>query len=136
MSALDSHPPHISSIRKFSEDPRLRPFLSSHFDSQSYIKNVIKDGGSEDCFRDISTGIDEVNEEIKGYISAHRDDLMSGMQDVAVLAERYLNLSTTAKKVRRNIDKLKREVTPPYIDCYSHCFILLLIGIFSRILIN
>ncbi len=100
----------VSAIRKFSEDSRLRPFLSSHFDSQSYIKNVIKDGQSELCFRDINSGIDDVNEEIKGYISAHRDDLMSGMQDVAVLAERYSNLSVTAKKIRKNIDKLKREV--------------------------
>lgn len=34
---------HISSIqlnaiRKFSEDPNLRGFLSSHFDAQNYIK--------------------------------------------------------------------------------------------------
>jgi cell division protein FtsB len=31
--------------------------------------------------------------------------------DVAVLAERYSNLSATSKKIRRNIDKLKREVS-------------------------
>ena len=28
----------LPTIRKFSEDTKLRPFLSSHFDSQSYIK--------------------------------------------------------------------------------------------------
>jgi hypothetical protein len=45
-----------------------------------------------------------------GYISAHKDDLMSGMQDVATLAERYGNLAQTARKLRLNIDRLKKEV--------------------------
>ncbi len=109
-SSLESYHQNTSSIRKFGEDPRLRPFLSNHFDSQSYIKNVIRDGGSEECFRDITNGIDEVNDEIKIYISKHRDDLMSGMQDVAALAERYSSLSLTSKKIRRFIEKLKNEV--------------------------
>ena len=100
----------ISALRKFSEDPRLRPFLSSHFDSQLYIKNIISTGASEECFKDIFEGIDEVNEEIKRFISTHKNDLMSGMQDVALLAERYSNLCHTAKRIRCNIDKLKREV--------------------------
>lgn len=101
----------MSSIRKISEDPRLRPFLSSHFDAQNFIKTVIKDGRSEDCFNDVSKSVDEVNEEIKGYISQHKEDLMAGMQDVAQLAERYALLSSTSQKLHRNIDRLKREVT-------------------------
>lgn len=34
---------------------------------------------------------------------------MSGMQDVATLAERYTNLSSTSHKLHRNIDRLKKE---------------------------
>lgn len=57
-----------TSIRKvMNDDPKLRPFLSSHFDSQTYIKSVIKDGRSEECFNNVATCIEEVNEEIKGY---------------------------------------------------------------------
>lgn len=29
-----------NSIRKFSEDSKLRPFLSTHFDAQSYVKVI------------------------------------------------------------------------------------------------
>lgn len=35
---------------------------------------------------------------------------MSGMQDVATLADRYSSLSATAQKLNRNIDRLKKEV--------------------------
>ena len=99
-----------SSIRKVSEDGKLRPFLSSHFDSQAYIKSVIKDARSEECFSTISTCIDEVNVEIKGYISQHKEALMSGMQDVALLSERYSLLFSTSQKLQRNVERLKKEV--------------------------
>ena len=35
---------------------------------------------------------------------------MSGMQDVATLAERYSKLSSTSQQLHRNIDRLKKEV--------------------------
>jgi hypothetical protein len=35
---------------------------------------------------------------------------MSGMQDVATLAERYNNLSSNAEKLQKSIVKLKKEV--------------------------
>jgi len=38
---------------------------------------------------------------------------MSGMQDVATLADRYSTLSSTAQKLHRNIDRLKKEVNLP-----------------------
>jgi hypothetical protein len=98
-----------SSIRRVSEDPKLRPFLSNHFDPQAYIKGIIKDGNSEECFNDISNCITQINEEIKGYISQHKDGLMSGMQDVAVLSERYELLSSTSQKLTRNVDRLKKD---------------------------
>lgn len=121
----------VSSLKRISEDARLRPFLSPLFDPQAYIKTVIKDGKSEDCFNNIVNCIEDINVEIKGYISVHKvrtfnvlqlyclltyiivsfqDDLMSGMQDVATLADRYSSLSATAQKLNRNIDRLKKEV--------------------------
>jgi hypothetical protein len=39
---------------------------------QAYIKTVIKEGKSEECFSNIVTCIDEINVEIKGYISQHK----------------------------------------------------------------
>jgi hypothetical protein len=45
-----------------------------------------------------------------GYISAHHENLMGGMQDVALLASRYNNLSENAKKVKKNINHFKQEV--------------------------
>ena len=101
-----------NSIRKVSEDVKLRPFLSSHFDSQTYIKTVIKEGRSEECFNNVATCIEEVNEEIKGYISQNKDVLMSGMQDVALLSERYSLLYATSQKLHRNVDRTKKEVSP------------------------
>ena len=101
-------------LRKFSEDPRLRPFLSSHFDCQIYVNSVLKEERSEASFNEISSGIEEVNEEIKGYISVHRDDLMSGMQGVAQLAERYSGLSEKSQKLNKSIDRLKKEVRRNY----------------------
>lgn len=100
----------MSLIRKFSDESRLRPFLSSHFDAQSYIKTVLKDGRSEECFEEVSKYIDEVNEDIKEYISHNKDELMTGMQDVAVLSERYATLSATSQKLNKSIQRLKREV--------------------------
>jgi len=104
----------MSSIRKVTDDAKMRPFLSTHFDAQAYIKTVIKDGRSEECFQTISTCIDEVNEEIKGYISQNKESLMSGMQDVAQLSERYSNLYSTSQKLQRNVERLKKEALESY----------------------
>ncbi len=52
----------MSAIRRISEDSRFRPFLTSHFDSESYIKTVIKDGNSEIVFASLENCISEVNE--------------------------------------------------------------------------
>ena len=59
-------------MRKISEDPRSRPFLSSLFDSQSYIRTVVKDGKSEETFASIVACIEDINVEIKSYISQHK----------------------------------------------------------------
>ncbi len=59
-------------LRRIGDDSRLRPFLSSHFDAESYIKNVIKDGKSEECFANIVSCIEDINAEIKDYISQHK----------------------------------------------------------------
>lgn len=61
-----------SSLRKINDDARLRPFLSPLFDSQSYIKGVIKDGKSEECFTTIVKCVEDINVEIKSYISQHK----------------------------------------------------------------
>lgn len=61
-----------SSLCRISEDTKLRPFLSPLFDAQAYIKTVIKEGKSEECFFNIVGCIDEINVEIKGYISQHK----------------------------------------------------------------
>lgn len=117
----------MSALRKISDDPKLRPFLSAHFDAQTFIKTVIKDGRSEECFCEISTSIEDVNEEIKGYISQHKNDLMSGMQDVAQLAERYATLSSTSQKLRRNIDRLKKEVSSNFSEKHGSnlkCYVI------------
>ena len=50
-----------------------------------------------------------MNEEIKTYITQHKDDLMSGMQDVAVLAERYRALSSSSLKLQKSVGRLKKE---------------------------
>jgi Golgi transport complex subunit 5 len=107
-----------ASLRKVSEDSRLRPFLSAHFDAQAYIKSVIKEGRSEECFNNVSQCIDEVNEEIKSYISQNKEVLMSGMQDVAQLSERYSLLYSTSQKLQRNVERLKKEVCCTRISCY------------------
>jgi hypothetical protein len=39
-----------------------------------------------------------------------QDELMSGMQDVATLADRYVNLSAKSQKLHKNISRLKSEV--------------------------
>lgn len=62
----------VSSLKRISEDARLRPFLSPLFDPQAYIKTVIKDGKSEECFNNIVSCIEDINVEIKGYISVHK----------------------------------------------------------------
>jgi len=98
------------SIRKISEDSRLRAFLSSHFDRQAFIRNLIKEGQSSECLIDIESSILDINFEIKGYISKHTDGLMSGMQDFALLAERYSNLSSVSQKLHRNVETLRKEV--------------------------
>ena len=99
----------MSVIRRISEDARFRPFMTTHFDAEGYISSVIKEGRSEEVFADLETCIAEVNEEIKGYISLHKHDLMSGMQDVAVLATRYQALQSLSSRVRASVDRLKKE---------------------------
>ena len=68
-----------SYIRRVSEDAKLRPFLSAHFDVEAYLRSVVEKNKSEECFRDITVCIEEVNEEIKRYITQHKDDLIDGV---------------------------------------------------------
>ncbi len=53
----------------------------------------------------------QVNDEIKKYISVHKHDLMSGMQDVAALAAKYQTLQSLAVRVRSSVDRLKKEAS-------------------------
>jgi hypothetical protein len=59
-------------LRKIGEDALLRPFLSNLFDPQHYIKNIIQQSKSEDCYDAIVNAIELINEEIKQYISRHK----------------------------------------------------------------
>ncbi len=96
--------------RRVFDDPRLRPFLATRFDVQTYIRNILREGKAEDSCREISASIEDVNAEIKGYISEHKTDLMSGMQDVAALSERYRALAAVTDGLRAGIGRLKGEV--------------------------
>eukprot|EP00605_Chrysophyceae_sp_TOSAG23-4_P001608 GSChrysophyteH1.ASY1.ANO1.1768.1 assembled CDS len=98
-----------STAARISEDPQLRPFLSSHFDAQSFCSDAIEANKSEALVAELSRHILEVNEEIKAYITANKDSLMGGMQGVAELAQRYTVLSTTSEKLQRSVDKLKTQ---------------------------
>lgn len=71
-SSNNSSAINSSSLRKVSEDPKLRPFLSSLFDSQNYVRTVIREGRSEESFTNIVDGVADINYEIKGYISQHK----------------------------------------------------------------
>ena len=51
----------MSSARRASEDARFRAFLSSHFDAQTYVTNVIREGRGEECFAEMTSNIVEVN---------------------------------------------------------------------------
>jgi hypothetical protein len=88
----------------------LRPFLSSLFDPQNYVRNIIRDGKSEECFTAINDSMEHINEEIHKYISQNKDVLMSGMQDVASLAKRYSSLSEHSKMLNGTVIRLKKEV--------------------------
>jgi hypothetical protein len=50
----------MATSRRASEDARFRAFLSSHFDAQAYVTNVIKEGRSEECFAEMTSNIIEV----------------------------------------------------------------------------
>lgn len=64
-----------SALRKIGEDNLLRPFLSGLFDPHAYVKNVIRDGKSEECFNAIVEAVESINDEIKRYISQHKVSL-------------------------------------------------------------
>ena len=97
------------SIRKASEDSRLRPFLSPYFNANNYLNTIIEDNKSDECLREIVSCIDSTNTEIQSYISQHHDDLMFGMQDVALLADRYQKLSISSEKLKRSVERIKSK---------------------------
>lgn len=61
-----------ASFRKIGENSLLRPFLSALFDPQVYVKNIIRDGKSEECFEAINECVNIINEEIQEYISSNK----------------------------------------------------------------
>jgi hypothetical protein len=71
-SNADSKSHHESIIRKIGEDPILRPFLSSLFDNETYIKHIIQENKSEECFNVITNSTELINEEIQRFITEHR----------------------------------------------------------------
>lgn len=50
----------MTNNRRASEDHRLRAFLSSHFDAQTYVINIIKEGKSEEAYQEIVSCLKEV----------------------------------------------------------------------------
>jgi hypothetical protein len=59
-------------LRRIGEDPILRPFLSSLFDNETYIKHIIQENKSEECFSVISNSTEMINEEIQRFITENR----------------------------------------------------------------
>jgi hypothetical protein len=59
----------MSTSRRASEDSRFRVFLSSHFDAQTYVTNIIKEGRSEEGFNEISSYIQEVNNIFQAFMA-------------------------------------------------------------------
>lgn len=101
-------------IQRINDDHKLRPFLSIHFDSQEYVKNIINNNQAEESLVDINHCINDVNDEIKQYIASNKDSLMYGMSDVATLAERYHALSNTSNTIHDTISRLKDEINNSY----------------------
>lgn len=56
------------SLRRASEENRYRAFLSSHFDAQAYVTNIIKEGKSEEYFTQIGSCIKEVSFSSQCYL--------------------------------------------------------------------
>ena len=98
-----------SHIRRVSEDAKMIPFLSTHFNSVEFVNDAIRSGKSEQLSGEIAKYIVDVNEEIQAYITKNKDQLMGGMQGVAQLADRYSVLSVTSGKLQRGIVKLKTQ---------------------------
>lgn len=99
------------SLHRISEDSRFRPFLTSHFDAEGFTRAAIRDGRSEDVFRDLDGLVGEVNDAIKGFVAVHKHDLMGGMQDVAVLASRYHSLQALSSRAKMSVERLKKDVS-------------------------
>lgn len=70
--ALSTTATSATALRRVSDDPILRPFLSSLFDPQTYVKTIIRDGKSEECLSAISDCTVKVNDEIQRYIVQHK----------------------------------------------------------------
>ena len=135
-----------SVLRTVSEDPRLRPFLSTHFDPTTFVASAVQIGGATTHGRQssnesptpnlysktndpvsgtsspashanadtmlvfITTMIEDTNREIQAYISQHKDELMAGMQDIAMFADRCKVLHDWILQVQKSVNLLKAEV--------------------------
>jgi hypothetical protein len=109
-NAVTSSGSSAGSLHRISEDSRFRPFLTTHFDAEGFTRSAIRDGRSEDVFRDLDGLVGEVNDAIKGFVAVHKHDLMGGMQDVAVLASRYHALQALSSRAKMSVERLKKDV--------------------------
>lgn len=67
-----STPSQQSALRRIGDDPFLRPFLSSLFDPQAYVRSIIKDGKSDECLTSITECTEKINDEIQKFISKNK----------------------------------------------------------------
>jgi hypothetical protein len=78
------------------------------------VRSIIKDGKSEECLSSINDCTEKINDEIQRFISKNKDNLMSGMQDISSLAERYHSLADHSKGLQIIVQRMKRETADSF----------------------
>jgi REP element-mobilizing transposase RayT len=62
MSTMKEAAEPSSSLRRISEDKHLRSFLSTHFNSNEYVADIIRQGKSEEISAEINKSMEDVKE--------------------------------------------------------------------------
>lgn len=93
------------------EDPLFAPFMDPDFDALKFASGAVVQGGDSSAhLRDIRSGIDRLEREIREHLSGHQEELMGSLDSLGSLENGLDKTSLSITYLRSLASRVRTEV--------------------------
>lgn len=106
----------MATIKKIRENPKLSVILKANINIDEYINSIISSNSSEAVINEMSLYIDDINKEIKEYITKNKTALLSGMSSFSILVDKYKRMATSTQQLHTDISIIQSDIKKKQAD--------------------